>query len=158
VLLSCHFNKWELLLLLLLTLNCMFCWPCISIYLCNKNQLDALFILNLYRQWPGQHSQLKCKKRTNCYIYRMSQEECVRLREGVPYVKVYRHNPKHLCPKLNGYGDNGQRKVWSSLGFHALYLSDDGLMHARPSVWYHITAVQLTLSLNCICTSFRVIM
>ena len=47
-------------------------------------------------------------------IYRMSQEECARLREGVPYVKVYRYNPKHLCPKLNGYGDNGQRKVWSS--------------------------------------------
>ena len=44
----------------------------------------------------------------------MSQEECARLREGVPYVKVYRYNPKHLCPKLNGYGDNGQRKVWSS--------------------------------------------
>ena len=43
-----------------------------------------------------------------------SQEECARLREGVPYVKVYRYNLKHLCPKLNGYGDNGQRKVWSS--------------------------------------------
>jgi len=38
------------------------------------------------------------------------QEECARLREGVPYVKVYRYNPKHLCPKLNGYGDNDQRK------------------------------------------------
>ena len=48
------------------------------------------------------------------YIYRVSQEECARLREGVPYVKVYRYNPKHLCPKLNGYGYNGQRKVWSS--------------------------------------------
>ena len=47
-------------------------------------------------------------------IYRVSQEECARLQEGVPYVKVYRYNPKHLCPKLNGYGDNGQRKVWSS--------------------------------------------
>ena len=45
------------------------------------------------------------------YVYRVSQEECARLREGVPYVKVYRYNPKHLCQKLNGYGDNGQRKV-----------------------------------------------
>jgi len=35
----------------------------------------------------------------------MSQEECARLREGVPYVKVYRYNPKHLCPKLNSYGE-----------------------------------------------------
>ena len=41
----------------------------------------------------------------------MSQEECARLRESVPYVKVYRYNPKHLYPKLNGYGDNGQRKM-----------------------------------------------
>ena len=49
-------------------------------------------------------------------VYRVSQEECARLWEGVPYVKVYRYNPKHLCPKLNGYEDNGQRKVWSSGG------------------------------------------
>ena len=42
---------------------------------------------------------------------RVSQEECARLREGVPYVKVYRYNPKHLYPKLNGYGDNGQRSL-----------------------------------------------
>ena len=44
----------------------------------------------------------------------MSQEECAILREGVPYVKLYRYNPKHLYPKLNGYGDNGKRKVWTS--------------------------------------------
>jgi len=44
-------------------------------------------------------------------IYRVSQEECARLREGVPYVKVYRYNPKHLYPKFNGYGGNDQRKV-----------------------------------------------
>ena len=50
-------------------------------------------------------------------IYRVSQEECARLRESVPYVKEYRYNPKHLCPKLNGYGDNGQRslKIWQLL-------------------------------------------
>jgi len=47
-------------------------------------------------------------------IYRLSQEECARLREGVPYVKVYRYNPKHLYPNLNGYGGNGQRKVGAS--------------------------------------------
>ena len=44
-------------------------------------------------------------------IYSVSQEECARLREGVPYVKVYRYNPKHLYPKVNGYGDNGQRSL-----------------------------------------------
>ena len=45
------------------------------------------------------------------FIYRVSQEECARLRESVPYVKVYRYNPKHLYRKLNGYGDNSQRSV-----------------------------------------------
>ena len=44
-------------------------------------------------------------------IYRVSQGECARLREGVLYVKVYRYNPKHLCPKLNVYGNNGQRSL-----------------------------------------------
>ena len=48
---------------------------------------------------------------TTLNIYRVSQEECARLRESVPYVKVYRYNPKHLYPKLNGYGDNGQRSL-----------------------------------------------
>jgi hypothetical protein len=58
----------------------------------------------------------------------VSQEECARIREGVPFVKIYRYNSKHLYPKLNGYGDNGQRKVRSSLGFHALYLSAESVI------------------------------
>ena len=45
------------------------------------------------------------------YIYRVSREERAKLREGVPYVKLYRYNPKHLYPKLNGYGDNGKRSL-----------------------------------------------
>jgi len=48
---------------------------------------------------------------THVCIYRVSQEECAKLREGVPYFEVYRYNPKPLCPKLNGYGDNGQRSL-----------------------------------------------
>ena len=50
-------------------------------------------------------------------VYRVSQEECAILRESVPYVKLYRYNPKHLYPKLNGYGDNGQwsLKLWQLL-------------------------------------------
>jgi len=59
---------------------------------------------------------------THIYIYRVSQEECARLRECVPYVKVYRYNPKHLYPKLNGYGDNGQKslKLWQLLHIYWL--------------------------------------
>jgi hypothetical protein len=54
-------------------------------------------------------------------IYRVPQEECARLREGVPYGKIYRYNPKHLCSKLKGYGDNDQRKVYSSGSMHYRY-------------------------------------
>jgi len=49
-------------------------------------------------------------------IHRVSQKEWTKLRESIPYVKIYRYNPKHLCPKLNGYRDKGQRKVWSFCG------------------------------------------
>ena len=51
------------------------------------------------------------KARNANVVYRVSQEECEILRESVPYVKLYRYNPKHLYPKLNGYGDNGQRSL-----------------------------------------------
>ena len=44
-------------------------------------------------------------------VYSVSQEEWTKLRESVSYVKLYRYNPKHLYPKLNGYGDNGQRSL-----------------------------------------------
>ena len=60
-------------------------------------------------------------------LYRVSQEECTKLRESIPYVKVYRYNPNHLCPKLNGYGDNGQRKVRSSCGSTCCTCSADAL-------------------------------
>ena len=54
---------------------------------------------------------------TKILLYRVSQEERTKLREGVPYVKLYRYNPKHLYPKLNGYGDNGKwsLKLWQLL-------------------------------------------
>ena len=74
---------------------------------CGVSQCDRESLI-MRRPWPT---------RGCCaMVYRVSQEECARLREGVPYVKVYRYNPKHLCPKLNGYRDNGQRKLWSSGG------------------------------------------
>ena len=50
------------------------------------------------------------KKKFAAYI-QVSQEECARLRENVSYVKIHRYNPKHLYPKLNSYGDNGQRSL-----------------------------------------------
>ena len=53
----------------------------------------------------------RVKNCSEVYIYRVSQEECARLRESVPYVKVYRYNPKHIYTKLNGYRDNGQRSL-----------------------------------------------
>jgi hypothetical protein len=31
-------------------------------------------------------------------VYRVSQEEWTKLRERVPYVKIYQYNPKHLYP------------------------------------------------------------
>jgi len=47
------------------------------------------------------------------YIYIYIYTGCHR-RNGPNFRRVYMANPKHLNPKLNGYGDNGQRKVWTS--------------------------------------------
>jgi hypothetical protein len=46
------------------------------------------------------------------------------LRESAVYVKIYRYNPKHLYPTLNGYGHNGQisLKLWQLL--HTYWLSN----------------------------------
>jgi len=90
-------------------------------------------------------------------IYRVSQEEWTILRESLPYVKIYRYNPKHLYPKLNGYGDNGQRKVWSSGGSThcACQLTSLSMSSLECGVRCHMQAIHLTLTLNCI--SFRMI-
>ena len=62
-----------------------------------------------YSFWYYSHVSLPADIEAN--IYRVSQEEGTKLRESVPYVKIYRYNPKHLYLKLNGYGDNGQRSL-----------------------------------------------
>ena len=82
------------------------------------------------------------------YMYRVSQEECARLREGVPYVKVYRYNTKHLCPKLDGYGDNGQRKVWFSGGSTHCTCQPTSLIDVCPWVWCPMKESQLTLAVQ----------
>ena len=66
-----------------------------------ENSADVIkYIFCAYKSFR----HMNCRRK-----YRVSPEECGRLREGVPYVKVYRYNPKRLCSTLNGYGDNGQR-------------------------------------------------
>ena len=75
----------------------------VNITLCSESY-EKKYIRTQYTMWINT-------------LYRVSQEECEILRESVPWVKLYRYNPKHLYPKLNGYGDNGQRslKLWQLL-------------------------------------------
>jgi len=60
---------------------------------CVLHIYDIIIIILRHRRF------LRTRLNSSVMIYRMSQDECARLREGVPYVKVYRYNPKHLCPK-----------------------------------------------------------
>jgi hypothetical protein len=59
-------------------------WPCISIQLCNKNQLDALFILSLFRQ--STNRQLTGKHNTYQLLYIYS----------IPPVDELQICPKHV--------------------------------------------------------------
>ena len=60
-------------------------------------------------------------------------------------LKYTDYNPKHLYPKLNGYGDNGQRKAWSSGGSTHCTLSADSVAHVCPRLPCQITEIPLTL-------------
>ena len=81
---------------------------------------NVCYRIEILRQWRSRlvsNYQLNAQFLYSITIYRVSQEELTKLREGVPYVKLYRYNPKHLYPQLNGYGDNGKRslKLWQLL-------------------------------------------
>ena len=73
-----------------------------------------LFVLSIFALPALRVCAVTCRDFTFTCVYRVSQKEWTKLRESVPYVELYRYNPKHLYPKLNGYGDNGHRKVWAS--------------------------------------------
>ena len=82
---------------------CVCVCACMCVYIC-----VCVYIYNIYMHVCAYIYMCVC---VCVYIYRVSQEERTKLRKGVPYVKVYRYNPKHLYPKLNGYGDNGKRSL-----------------------------------------------
>ena len=97
-----------------------YCWTWIVVFP-NVCEVDRRILLSIIIKGNFLPPECICHL---VYIYRVSQEECARLRESVPYVKVYRYNPKHLYPKLNGYGYNGQRslKLWQLL--HTYWLTN----------------------------------
>ena len=80
------------------------------------------------------------RRNTKMYIniYRVSHELRPLLRESFPYVKIYRYNPKHLCPKLNGYWENGKRKVWTYWGC-THYTCQLAVIYVRSCVGCHVT-------------------
>ena len=100
----------------------LFCWPLLwnitFRLLITKWIKNVITVSNL--MWSMQCNEMDAFSNpllaitSSSRTYRVSQEEWIKLRVSVPYVKLYRYNPKHLYPKLIGYGDNGQRKVWPS--------------------------------------------
>ena len=66
-------------------------------------------------------------------LYRVSQQGWTKLRESVPYIKIYQYNPQHLWPKLNGYGDKGQGNVQVNVPQHiALSQPSGSVSHKSP--------------------------
>ena len=71
------------------------------------SNLEVIHSYTYMHTYIHTHIYMHTYIQTHTHIYRVEQEECTKLRKGVPYVKLYRKNPKHLYPKLNGLGDNG---------------------------------------------------
>jgi hypothetical protein len=88
-----------------------------SHYQAYLQSLFEVYMLNAYAMWdPSIKAKIFASLLVSnityaLTIYRVSHELRSLLRVGVPYVKLYRYNPKHLYPKLNGYGDNGKRSL-----------------------------------------------
>ena len=85
------------------------------------------------------------------FTYRVSHELRSLLRESVPYVKLYRYNPKHLYPKLNGYGDNDHRNVWASGVSTYCSLCEAIHVHCACPTTRHGNAVTLASALQRVC-------
>jgi len=67
--------------------------------------IETIRLNRLY--WFGHVQRMEENRIPKRELYRVSQGEWKKLWESVPYVKLYQYNPKHLYPKLNGYGVNG---------------------------------------------------
>jgi hypothetical protein len=76
-------------------LNSMFCWQCISIFLCNKNQLDALFILSLFHLSTSTCFGYICSpsSRGMLYIHNTYQLLCIYSIPPDDGLQIY---PKHV--------------------------------------------------------------
>ena len=73
-----------------LYISFMFFWPCMTKYLCNKNQLDALFIVSLFRQsvpsqpdqqtvnWKAQHVPIVVYKQYTSWWWTANMPETCR--------------------------------------------------------------------------------
>jgi hypothetical protein len=81
-----------------------------------------------------------CSVLRNKALYRVSHELRSLLRESVPYVKIYRYNPKHLCPKIPTRCSNSILFYFPL--FSALHVSGVTITHHQElplyvRVWYN---------------------
>jgi len=129
--------------------NCIIQWLCHALLWTVTSNMVLLHVVVSYFFFVVFKLLLRVSDVFLIYIvYRVSQEECPRLQESVPYVKVYRYNPKHLYPKLPGYGDNGQRKVRSSCGSTYYTFSADAL-HVLCTCRWNWNAVNIMPACPC---------
>jgi hypothetical protein len=98
------------------------------------------------RRLQSQHSPRKLENLQTIRYHRYNTDTWCPTRNVPDFGRVFLMlkytdiKPKHLCPKLNGYGDNGQRKVWSSGGSMHCTCQLTSLIDVCPWVWCQMTA------------------
>ena len=106
------------------------CW---RTYAIRTNKMHPLFINHLT---PNGHYMGRTAQLTSrcCIVYRVSQEEWTKLRESVPYVELYRYNPKHLYPSWT-VTEIMAREVWK---FDSCYTLIDYQIHIKTGrdMWF----------------------
>jgi hypothetical protein len=94
-----------------------------------------------FGNWTSFHRGRRIEERTTIHSIQSVPGGMCQTSGGCSLCKVYLYNPKHLCPKLNGYEDNGQRKVWSSSGLMHCSYQLTRLINVCPRVWYGVTSL-----------------
>jgi len=113
-------QNWGLEQYVHVTLNNLYCSEYFVIFPLQEYYLNALPLWNNYFSTFNRTNFICCSTKSRrlmiciglyntgqearnlklTFIYRVSQEEWTKLRESVPYVKIYRYNPNHLYPKV----------------------------------------------------------
>jgi len=140
----CPFQIWQSRLFFFF----MFCWPCILIHQCNKNQLDALFILSLFHQLTS-----TCFGH-NCSIPILANRQSTEKHNTYQLLYIYSIPPDdglQICPRHVEVDWRNKLRINGASGWFLLHRSIVHICYCENIIFYNFLLNPLNAKLNSIC-------